>query len=69
MIVDVNSDELIQALSNRIAEMVVDLETTRLALVKSQQAIVRLETDIRDLEDQLTEKGLGTFYAKEFSDD
>jgi polyhydroxyalkanoate synthesis regulator phasin len=69
MIVDVSSDELIQALSNRIAEMVVDLETTRLALVKSQQAIVRLETDIRDLEDQLTTKGLGTFYAKEFSDD
>jgi hypothetical protein len=43
MEISVQSGELIEALSERIASMTVELETTRLALRQAQEAIVGLE--------------------------
>jgi hypothetical protein len=43
MEIGVDSSELIDALSTKIAKLVVELETTRLALMKAQKAIVELE--------------------------
>ena len=46
MEISVQSGELIEALSERIASMTVELETTRLALRQAQDAIVNLEQQV-----------------------
>jgi hypothetical protein len=45
MEISVQSSELIEALSARITSLTVELETTRIALTKSQEAIVMLEAE------------------------
>lgn len=46
MEISVQSGELIEALSERIASLTVELETTRLALRQAQDAIVSLEQQV-----------------------
>jgi hypothetical protein len=46
MEISVQSNEIIEVLSKRLGEMVVELETTRLALKKSQEGILSLEKQI-----------------------
>lgn len=43
MEISVQSQELIESLSERIGVLTVELETTRLALKKAQNAIIELE--------------------------
>lgn len=49
MEISVQSGELIEALSERIASLTVELETTRLALRQAQEAIVGLEQQVLSL--------------------
>lgn len=46
MEISVQSNELIEALSNRLGEMTIEIETTRLALKKAQEAIIAMENEI-----------------------
>ena len=46
MEISVQSSELIEALSERIASMTIELETTRLALRQAQEAIIGLEQQV-----------------------
>jgi hypothetical protein len=48
MEISVQSGDLIEALSERIATMTIELETTRLALRQAQDVIVVLERDRRE---------------------
>lgn len=48
MEISIQSNELIDALSKKIASLTVELETTRLALQKTQEAIVELEQTASD---------------------
>lgn len=51
MEISVQSGELIEALSKRLVETIVELETTRLALKQSQEAIVTLEQQVIAMND------------------
>ena len=46
MEISVQTNEIIEAISKRLGDMTVELETTRLALRKAQDAILSLEKQI-----------------------
>lgn len=48
MEISVQSSELIEALSGKITSLTVELETTRIALKKAQDAIADLEGQLAD---------------------
>ena len=48
MEISVQSNDLIEALSKRLGETIIELETTRLALKQAQEGILALEAQAMD---------------------